>query len=133
KDGFYDGLTFHRVIPHFMAQGGDPRGTGSGGPGYSIACECYRPDARMHFRGTLSMAHAGRDSGGSQFFLCFMPTTHLDGQHTVFGRVVEGFDALGELQVIDPQKGGPRPDRIESAKVLRDRGHAYEFKKLPGR
>ena len=82
EKGFYNGLTFHRVIPGFMAQGGDPTGTGSGGPGYAIACECYRPDARMHFRGSLSMAHAGRDTGGSQFFLTFVPTGHLNGRHT---------------------------------------------------
>lgn len=134
KKGFYDGVVFHRVLPRFMAQGGDPTGTGSGGPGYSIACECSRKDARKHFRGTLSMAHAGKDTGGSQFFLCFVPTDFLDGRHTAFGRVVEGFDLLGEIQRIDPQQpSGVEPDKIVKATVLRDRGHAYEFKKLPGR
>ncbi len=134
KDGFYDGIVFHRVLPNFMAQGGDPTGKGSGGPGYSIACECYRPDARKHFRGSLSMAHAGKDTGGSQFFLCFVPTDFLDGKHTAFGRVVEGMELLGEIQRIDPDKPtGAEPDKIVKAEVVRDRGHAYEFKKLPER
>ena len=82
--GFYNGLKFHRVLPGFMAQGGDPKGDGTGGPGYTIPCECYQPDHRLHFRGSLSMAHAGRDTGGSQFFLTFVPTQHLDGMHTGF-------------------------------------------------
>lgn len=134
KKGFYDGIVFHRVLPNFMAQGGDPTGKGSGGPGYSIACECYRPDARKHFRGTLSMAHAGKDTGGSQFFLCFVPTDFLDGKHTAFGRVVEGMELISEIQRIDPQEGsGVEPDKIIKAEVVRDRGHAYEFKKLPER
>ncbi|MGL4511830.1 MAG: peptidylprolyl isomerase [Lacipirellulaceae bacterium] len=134
KKGFYDGVVFHRVLPQFMAQGGDPTGKGSGGPGYSIACECDRKDARKHFRGTLSMAHAGKNTGGSQFFLTFLPTAHLDGGHTVFGRVIEGWDVLGQLQRIDPDsRGGAQPDKIVKAEVLRDRGHGYEFKKLPGR
>lgn len=133
KDGFYDGVVFHRVLPRFMAQGGDPTGSGSGGPGYSIACECRRPDARLHFRGTLSMAHAGRNTGGSQFFLCFVPTEHLDGQHTAFGRVIDGFEVLAELNRVDPNGPSPPADKIVSAKVLRDRGHGYSFEKLPGR
>lgn len=134
KKGFYDGIVFHRVLPHFMAQGGDPTGSGSGGPGYSIACECYRKDARKHFRGTLSMAHAGKDTGGSQFFLCFVPTDFLDGRHTAFGRVVEGMELLAEIQRIDPQAtGGVEPDKIIKAEVVRDRGHDYEFEKLPER
>lgn len=133
KKGYYDGIVFHRVLPRFMAQGGDPTGSGSGGPGYSIRCECAKPNARGHFRGTLSMAHAGKDTGGSQFFLCFVPTDFLDGRHTAFGRVVEGLEVLGDIQVIDPGKGGVQPDLIEKAEVIRDRGHAYEFEKLPGR
>ncbi|MEO0530956.1 MAG: peptidylprolyl isomerase [Planctomycetota bacterium] len=134
KKGFYDGVVFHRVLPRFMAQGGDPTGTGTGGPGYSIACECDKPDHRQHFRGTLSMAHAGKDTGGSQFFLCFVPTDFLDGRHTAFGRVVEGIEVIGDIQKIDPQeRGGPQPDKIIKAEVLRDRGHDYDFKKLPGR
>ena len=127
EKGFYNGLSFHRVLPGFMAQGGCPRGDGAGGPGYKIYCECYTPNHRNHFRGTLSMAHAGRDTGGSQFFLTFRRTPHLDGRHTVFGRVVEGIDVLAKLQRIDPSAGGrqPEPDRIVEAKVLRKRKHEY--------
>lgn len=137
KKGFYDGVVFHRVLPHFMAQGGDPTGKGTGGPGHNIPCECYEPDARKHFRGTLSMAHAGRDTGGSQFFLCFVPTTQLNGRHTAFGRVVEGIEVLGKLRRIDPSAQGPFPpaDKIVKAEVLRDRGHGYDISKhkLPER
>src|SRR5262245_43581809 len=114
----YDGLTFHRVLAGFMAQGGDPEGTGAGGPGYEIYCECYKPDYRRHFRGTLSMAHAGKDTGGSQFFITFRPTTHLNGKHTAFGRVVEGMEVLAKLQRIDPDfKRGVAPDKIVKAEV----------------
>ncbi len=126
EKGYYDGLTFHRVIPQFMAQGGCPQGTGTGGPGYNIPCECYEPDHRLHFRGSLSMAHAGRDTGGSQFFLTFVPTRHLDGKHTCFGRIVRGMEVLGDLQRRDPgNPAGPQPDKIVEAKVLRKRDHAY--------
>lgn len=132
KKGFYDGLVFHRVLAGFMAQGGDPTGRGSGGPGYSIACECYRPDHRQHFRGTLSMAHAGRDTGGSQFFLTFVPTPHLDGKHTAFGRVIDGASVLAKLQRRDPGDAeAPRPDKIIEAKVLRKRPHDYLPQKMP--
>jgi cyclophilin family peptidyl-prolyl cis-trans isomerase len=131
EKGFYDGLTFHRVLPNFMAQGGDPTGTGSGGPGYKIACECYKPDARMHFRGSLSMAHAGKDTGGSQFFLTFVPTPHLNKRHTVFGRVIEGMDVLAKLQRRDPDSASPpEPDRIEKAEVIRKREHEYKPNKV---
>ncbi len=127
----YDNLTFHRVLQGFMAQGGDPQGDGTGGPGYEIYCECYKPEYRRHFRGTLSMAHAGRDTGGSQFFLTFRPTTHLNGRHTAFGRVVEGMDVLAKLQRIDPQNPtGVTPDKIVKAEVLRKRDHAYEPTKV---
>ena len=133
EKGFYDGLTFHRVLPGFMAQGGCPDGTGSGGPGHTIACECYREDYRRHFRGTLSMAHAGRDTGGSQFFLTFIPTQRLNGLHTAFGRVIDGWDVLAELQRIDPQKPKPgiEPDVIKKATVLRKRDHTYQAEKKP--
>ena len=132
KKGFYDGLTFHRVVEGFMAQGGDPNGNGTGGPDYSIACECYRPDFRKHFRGSLSIAHAGRDTGGSQFFLTFVPTPHLDGRHTVFGRVTSGMDVLAKLQRRDPDDAeAPRPDKIIEAEVLRKRPHEYVPKKMP--
>lgn len=132
EKGFYNGTPFHRVLPMFMAQGGDPTGTGKGGPGYAIPCECHRPDFRVHFRGSLSMAHAGRDTGGSQFFLTFRPTRHLDGQHTVFGRVVKGIEVLSKIQRRDPENPqGPEPDKIIEAKVLRKRNHPYEPKKMP--
>lgn len=127
----YDKLTFHRVLPGFMAQGGDPEGTGAGGPGYEIYCECYKPDYRRHFRGTLSMAHAGKDTGGSQFFITFRPTTHLNGKHTAFGRVIEGMDVLAKLQRIDPDRpSSVRPDTIVKAEVLRKRDHKYEPTKV---
>jgi cyclophilin family peptidyl-prolyl cis-trans isomerase len=137
KKGYYDGLTFHRVLPNFMAQGGCPDGTGTGGPGYRIECECVRPDSRKHFRGSLSMAHAGPDTGGSQFFLTFVPTMGLDGppapsHHTVFGRVIEGFDQLAQINRRDPEAESPGDaEKIISMKVLRDRGHEYAPKTLP--
>lgn len=129
EKGFYDGTLFHRVIGGFMAQGGDPTGAGAGGPGHTIACECDLPTARKHFLGSLSMAHAGKNTGGSQFFLTFRPTEHLDNKHTVFGRVIEGFDVLPKLVRTQDNEGesipGASPDRIEKATVLRKRDHAY--------
>jgi cyclophilin family peptidyl-prolyl cis-trans isomerase len=128
---FYDGLSFHRVLPGFMAQGGDPTGNGSGGPGYQIFCECEQENARKHFRGTLSMAHAGKDTGGSQFFLTFRPTTHLNGRHTAFGRVIDGHDVLAKIQRRDPNSPNPpAPDKIEKAEVVRKRDHIYEPTKV---
>lgn len=99
NDGFYDGLTFHRVIPDFMLQGGCPKGDGTGGPGYSIDCE-LDGENQYHDRGVLSMAHAGRNTGGSQFFICHnrKNTAHLDGQHTVFGKVEKGLDLIDEIR-----------------------------------
>lgn len=131
EKGFYDGTPFHRVIGGFMAQGGDPTGSGRGGPGYAIACECDVPGARKHFLGTLSMAHAGKDTGGSQFFLTFRPTEHLDGKHTVFGRVIAGFDVLPKIARTEGPTAGGERDRIEKAVVVRKRSHPYEAKKLP--
>jgi peptidyl-prolyl cis-trans isomerase B (cyclophilin B) len=98
EKGFYDGLTFHRVIPDFVIQGGCPNGTGSGGPGYKIKCE-LDGDNQYHDRGVLSMAHAGRDTGGSQFFICHSRrnTAHLDRNHTCFGKVVEGLDVIDQI------------------------------------
>lgn len=127
---FYDGIVFHRVIEGFMAQGGDPTGTGGGGPGYAIECECYAKNHRKHFRGTLSMAHAGRNTGGSQFFLCFGPTPHLNGKHTAFGRVIEGMEVLDKITRIEPGRPGT-PDKIVKATVVRKRDHEYKPKTLP--
>ena len=132
KLGFYKDVPFHRVLPGFMAQGGDPTGSGGGGPGYAIDCECYpkegQPAPRKHFRGSISMANAGRDTNGSQFFLMFQPVSHLNGRHTVFGRVIGGIEVLADIQRIDPDDEVimVEPDRILEAKVLRDRGHTYE-------
>lgn len=99
KEGYYDGLTFHRVIPDFVIQGGCPKGDGTGGPGYSIECE-LDGDNQYHDKGVLSMAHAGRNTGGSQFFICHnrKNTAHLDRNHTVFGKVVEGEDVIDQIR-----------------------------------
>lgn len=133
EQNFYDGLTFHRVLHGFMAQGGCPKGDGTGGPGYAIPCEVDEEDHRLHFTGSLSMAHAGRDTGGSQFFITFLPTAHLDGKHTVFGRVIEGLDVLADIKQHDPSAASKtsQPDRIIKAEVLRKRPHEYEVNKLP--
>lgn len=102
--GFYDGLSFHRVIPNFMIQGGCPLGTGTGGPGYKIDCEI---NGNKHEAGTLSMAHAGKNTGGSQFFICHAPQAHLDGVHTTFGKT-ENMDVVNAIE-----KG----DKIISLKI----------------
>lgn len=108
KDGFYNGLTWHRVIPNFVIQGGCPKGSGTGGPGYTIDCE-VDAEKQHHERGVLSMAHAGRNTGGSQFFVCHSrdQTAHLDGNHTCFGIVTDGLD------VIDAIREGDSIDSIE--------------------
>lgn len=102
KKGFYDGLTFHRVIPDFVVQGGCPKGNGTGGPGYKIKCE-LDGDNQYHDKGVLSMAHAGRDTGGSQFFIVLARanTAHLDRNHTCFGKVIEGLDVIDNLRMGD--------------------------------
>jgi peptidyl-prolyl cis-trans isomerase B (cyclophilin B) len=99
KSGFYNGLTFHRVIPNFMIQGGCPNGNGTGGPGYTIPCE-LTGGGQYHDRGVLSMAHAGRNTGGSQFFICHsrQNTAHLDGKHTCFGKVVQGLEVIDNIR-----------------------------------
>lgn len=99
QKGFYDGLTFHRVIPSFVIQGGCPKGTGVGGPGYTIKCE-LDGENQFHDKGVLSMAHAGRDTGGSQFFIVLSrsQTAHLDRKHTCFGKVVEGLDVIDTIK-----------------------------------
>lgn len=107
SEGFYNGLSFHRVIPDFMIQGGCPNGNGTGGPGYSIQCETKAPK-QFHDRGVISMAHRGPNTGGSQFFICHSRnnTSHLDGVHTCFGKVIEGLD------VIDDIRGGDVIEKI---------------------
>ncbi|WP_345984889.1 peptidylprolyl isomerase [Sulfurimonas sp. HSL-1656] len=115
KDGYYDGLNFHRVIPGFMAQGGCPHGTGTGGPGWAIACET-KNNVHKHVKGTLSMAHAGPNTGGSQFFICFVPCPHLDGVHTVFGGIEAGdADSMAVLDSIAGQ------DKIEKVEILAEK------------
>jgi peptidyl-prolyl cis-trans isomerase B (cyclophilin B) len=119
--GFYDGLLFHRVVPHFVVQGGDPDGTGSGGPGYSITREL----GRKHFRGSIGMARSeDPDSAGSQFYFCLSAATthHLDAGYCVFGRVSEGLDVMDKLRL-----GG----RVIKARVLGKRAHEYKVEKLP--
>ncbi len=110
QSGFYDGLTFHRVIPDFVIQGGCPLGTGTGGPGWKIPCETSA-ERQYHDRGVLSMAHAGRNTGGSQFFICHSRnnTSHLDGVHTCFGQVIEGVDVVDDIR---------QGDTIESITIL---------------
>ncbi len=116
--GFYDGVVFHRVIPGFMAQGGDPTGTGRGGPGYKYSGE-FNSSVKHDQPGTLSMANAGPGTDGSQFFLTFAPTPHLDGKHTVFGRVVEGKGTLKELEKFGTRPRGTTTKelKIESATI----------------
>jgi len=97
NEGFYNGLSFHRVIPGFVAQGGCPYGTGTGGPGYTIKCET-KGNPHKHLRGSLSMAHAGKDTGGSQFFVCYDAFPHLDGIHTVFGKVTSGMEHVDAIK-----------------------------------
>jgi peptidyl-prolyl cis-trans isomerase B (cyclophilin B) len=103
NEGFYDGLTFHRVIPGFVSQGGCPYGNGMGGPGYTIKCET-EGNPHKHVPGAVSMAHAGKDTGGSQFFICHEAQPHLDGVHTVFGQVVEGLDTVKNMKPGDRMK-----------------------------
>lgn len=109
KSGFYDGLNFHRVIPNFVIQGGCPNGNGMGGPGWRIKCECDNQSVR-HERGSLSMAHAGRDTGGSQFFICHSAQPHLDGVHTIFGKCADE----NSLKVLDMIRAG---DKITKATI----------------
>ena len=99
SEGFYNGLNFHRVLPNFVIQGGCPNGTGSGGPGYNIPCE-VTAEKQYHDKGVLSMAHAGRNTGGSQFFICHsrQGTQHLDRNHTCFGKVIDGLDVIDMIQ-----------------------------------
>ncbi len=117
QDGFYDGVTFHRVIPGFMAQTGDPTGTGSGGPGYRFKDEASALKNRHSDAGILSMANAGPNTNGSQFFLTYGPTPHLDGKHAVFGTVVKGLDVLKSISERDPGRSATPGDVIETIEI----------------
>jgi cyclophilin family peptidyl-prolyl cis-trans isomerase len=116
RAGFYDGTTFHRVIGGFMAQGGDPTGTGTGGPGYRIPDEVH-PDLRHDRPGILSMANAGPNTGGSQFFITHVATPWLDDRHAVFGEVVEGMEVVNAIRERDPQRDPEPGDRIETVEI----------------
>ena len=115
REGFYDGVVFHRVIPGFMAQGGDPTGTGTGGPGYQYAGE-FAGGAKHDKAGMLSMANAGPNTDGSQFFLTFVETSYLDGKHTVFGETVKGTDTLKALEAAGSASGKTK-EKLEITKA----------------
>lgn len=138
ESGHYSDKLFHRVIENFMAQGGgfETEGIGSGGPGYQIDCECKAADARRNFTQTISMAHAGRNTGGSQFFLNFKYNKGLDQNHTVFGRIISGAEVLDTIERTDLSINGlerpiegAKPDKIISAEVVRKRDHSYRVRK----
>jgi cyclophilin family peptidyl-prolyl cis-trans isomerase len=116
REGYFDGTTFHRVIEGFMAQGGDPTGTGAGGPGYRIMDE-FHPDLRHDRPGILSMANRGPDTGGSQFFITHVATPWLDDRHAVFGEVVEGMEVVNALRERDPQTDREPGDRVERVEI----------------
>jgi cyclophilin family peptidyl-prolyl cis-trans isomerase len=116
REGYYDGTTFHRVIKGFMAQGGDPTGTGTGGPGYRIRDE-FHPDLRHDRPGILSMANRGPNTGGSQFFITHVATPWLDDRHAVFGEVIEGMEVVNALRERDPQSDREPGDRIVRVEI----------------
>ncbi len=116
RDGYFDGTTFHRVIKDFMVQGGDPTGTGAGGPGYQIQDE-FHPELRHDKPGVLSMANAGPNTGGSQFFITHVATPWLDDRHAVFGEVVEGMDVVNSIRERDPQRAREPGETIERVEI----------------
>ncbi len=120
SEGFYDGVTFHRVIDGFMLQGGDPTGTGMGGPGYKIKDEFTKIDLDKNDRGTISMANAGPNTGGSQFFINLVNNNFLDGRHPVFGKVVKGMDVVDKIGKVDTDRNDKplKPVVIKKARVL---------------
>lgn len=136
EDGYYKGMAFHRVIDGFMAQAGCPnskegaRGiAGTGGPGYRFADE-FHPELRHTGRGILSMANAGPNTNGSQFFICFIPTPHLNGRHSVFGKVIRGEDVLDALEAIGTRSGQPRETVHFDIEVVSKNDHPYSVSKL---
>ena len=116
RDGYFDGTPFHRVIVDFMVQGGDPTGTGTGGPGYRIPDE-FHPGLRHDRPGILSMANAGPNTGGSQFFITHVATPWLDDRHAVFGEVVEGMETVNTIRERDPQRDPESGDRVETVEI----------------
>jgi cyclophilin family peptidyl-prolyl cis-trans isomerase len=119
REGYFDSVTFHRVLENFMAQGGDPTGTGAGGPGYQFVNE--DSDLKFDKPGVMAMANAGRDTNGSQFFITFAPTSHLNGGYTIFGQVTEGMDVVNGITLRDPQRRpGFTGDLIESVTIFEE-------------
>ena len=134
EDGFYDGMSFHRIIDGFMAQGGCPNTKagengmpGTGGPGYNFPCEC-KPALKHTKRGILSMANAGPNTNGSQFFLCFIPCDWLDGKHTVFGQVVKGIEVLDKLEAVGSRSGKTSEKVTMTFEIISKNDHPYTVK-----